>query len=171
MTVHMFTELPAEARVWIYGAERALARGEVRALEAHMDRFLAEWRSHGRAIEPAWRLEHDRFLIIGVDERAMSLSGCSIDSMFRTVEDFGKTTGLSFSRSGNRVFYRDAGDIRCVDRPGFAELARQGSVNEKTVVFNNTVATAGELRSGLWEVPMRDSWHLKAFGKSLLPSG
>jgi hypothetical protein len=36
-------------------------------------------------------------------------------------------------------------------------------VGEDTVVFDNTVATVGDLRAGKWERPFRDAWHAKAF--------
>jgi hypothetical protein len=36
-------------------------------------------------------------------------------------------------------------------------------VSEDTVVFDNTVATVGDLRAGKWERPFRDAWHAKAF--------
>lgn len=161
--------LSNSARVWIYGARRQLSPAEVEDLEAHMARFLGEWRSHGREVTPGWELIHDQFLIIGVDERAMSLSGCSIDSMFHAVEDFGRCVGIEFSRSGNNVFYRDADGVRCVDRVAFSKLARSGVIDAGTIVFDNTIPTVDALRAGRWEIPMRESWHMKAFGKSLAP--
>lgn len=159
--------LPDSARVWIYGAAGTLTADQVNALEAHMVDFMDEWRSHGREVTPAWSLLHDQFLFIAVDERAMSLSGCSIDSMFHAVEAFGRTSGTQLARSGNQVFYRDGHGIRCLDRPDFADLARSGAIDAETIVFNNTIPTVADLRAGRWEVPMRESWHMKAFGKSL----
>ena len=166
-----FSDLPDTARVWIYGAEQSLTGDQVRRLEDHMAQFLAQWHSHERPVTPAWRLEHDRFVIIGADESAAALSGCSIDSMVRHLKDFDQTTGLNFLGTGGQVFYRDAtGAIQCVDRPAFTDVARQGAVDDQTVVFNNVIQTVGEFRSGRWEVPMRDSWHMDVFGKSLAPS-
>jgi hypothetical protein len=133
-----------------------------------MRAFLEEWRSHGREITPGWGLVHDQFLVIGVDERAMGISGCSIDSMFRAVEGFRNAGGVEFSRSGNQVWYRDArNEVRCLDRSAFSDLARQGALDAETIVFDNTVSTLAELDRGRWEVPMRESWHMKAFGKFL----
>jgi hypothetical protein len=40
---------------------------------------------------------------------------------------------------------------------------QSGEVGEDTVVFNNTIATVGELLAGKWEVPLRESWHAQAF--------
>ncbi len=171
MSVLKFSDLPDTARVWIYGAEQPLTQDQVRGLESHMAQFLSQWQSHERPVTPAWQLEHDRFVIIGADESAVGLSGCSIDSMVRNLKDFDNSTGLNFLGTGGQVFYRDAaGSIQCVDRPAFAHLATQGAIDDQTVVFNNVIGTVGEFRSGRWEVPMRDSWHMDVFGKSLASS-
>jgi hypothetical protein len=42
-------------------------------------------------------------------------------------------------------------------------MARDGAVDGGTVVFDNTVATVGDLRAGRWETEMRNAWHAKAF--------
>jgi hypothetical protein len=111
---------------------------------------------------------HDRFVVIGVDESAVGLSGCSIDSMVRNLQDFERITGLDFPGTASQVFYRDGtGVIQCVDRPGFANLAKQGTVDEHTIVFNNVISSVGEFRAGRWEVPVSDSWHMQAFGRDI----
>ncbi len=164
MSVLTFSNLPDTARIWIYGAERPLTSEQIRALNNHMEAFLMEWQSHGREVTPSWQLLHDRFVVIGVDEAAVHLSGCSIDSMARSLGGFNRASGLNFSNSGGEVFYRDtAGKIDCVDRSAFRDMVKQGTVNEQTVVFNNTVTTVGEFRAGRWEVPMRNSWHSQVF--------
>jgi hypothetical protein len=133
-----------------------------------MSRFLAQWTSHEHEIAPSWQLIHNQFAIIAVDETSVSLSGCSIDSMVRSLNDFNSAAGLTFSNSGNNVFYRDqSGAVQCVDRLDFRELARRRAVDESTIVFNNVISTVGEYRAGKWEVPMRDSWHIDAFGALL----
>jgi hypothetical protein len=53
--------------------------------------------------------------------------------------------------------------VRAVERPEFRRLAQAGEVSEDTVVFDNTVATVGDLRAGRWEKPFRDAWHARAF--------
>ena len=172
MTALNFSDLPDTARVWIYGAIQPLTPKQVVALDDHMARFLAQWHSHQRPVTPSWQLVHDRFVVVGADESTSGLSGCSIDSMVRNLKDFDTTTGLDFLGTASQVFYRDsAGAIQCVDRPGFANLAKQGVVDDRTVVFNNVITTMAEFRAGRWEVPMSDSWHMKAFGASIVSVG
>ena len=171
MAVISFADLPDSARIWIYGAEQRLTPDQVTKLQDQMAQFLVEWHSHKREVTPAWELLHDQFVIIGVDESAVGLSGCSIDSMTRGLRDFQKLSGVDFLQSGSRIFYRDAaGAVCCTDRPAFATLAAGGAVDGGTIVFNNIIATVDEYRRGRWEVPMRDSWHMQTFGASLTPS-
>ena len=168
MTNIEFSDLPSSARVWIYGAEKPLSADQIQALENHMAAFMTEWQSHGRPVTPNWKLVHDRFVVIGADEEAFALSGCSIDSMVRTLDEFNRVSGLHFTNSGGKVFYRDSeGAIECTERFTFGDLAKQGKVNEETVVFDNTVATVGDYLAGQWEKPMRESWHMDVFGKNL----
>ena len=170
MPVLQFSDLPDSARLWTYGAERALTADEVQALQDCMADFLAQWHSHQQAVAPTWQLLHDRFVVICVDESMVGLSGCSIDSMVRNLQEFSRAAGVDFAGGGNLVFYRHAdGGIRRVDRLAFRDLAKQGAVDENTIVFDTTVATAGAFRAGRWEVPMREAWHMDAFG-GLLPS-
>ena len=170
-----FSDLPTSARTWIYGTENPLTPDQIQALENHMAAFMAEWQSHGRPVTPSWKLVHDRVVIIGADEAAFALSGCSIDSMVRTLDDFNSTSGLHFTNSGNKVFYRDTeGAIQCVDRFAFGNLAKQGEISDETVVFDNTVATVEDFLAGQWEKPMRESWHMDVFGNkfpSSAPAG
>ena len=165
MPVLQFSDLPASARLWIYGAERTLTPDEVQALEDHMAGFLAQWQSHQQAIAPSWQMFHDRFVVIGVDESMVGLSGCSIDGMVRNLRAFNEAADVDFAGGGNLVFYRiPGGEIRRVDRLTFRDLAKQGAVDEDTIVFDTTVASAEAFRAGKWEVPLRDSWHMDAFG-------
>ena len=170
--VQVFSSLPDSARIWIYCAQRPLTDRESQALTDHVGRFLADWTSHTRAVAPSWQLLYSQFVIVGVDETSVSLSGCSIDSLVRTLNEFSQVLRVSFSSSGNQVVFRDAaGVVQCVDRLTFRELAMQDAVNPDTIVFNNVVPTVGEFRAGRWEVAMRESWHMEAFGHLLSERG
>jgi hypothetical protein len=100
---------------------------------------------------------------VGADERATGVSGCSIDSLFHALAAAEGATGVTL-RDSSLVFYRDAaGEVRSVPRPEFRRLAAAGEVADDTVVFDNTVTTAGDVRAGRWETRLRDAWHARAF--------
>lgn len=159
-----FDRMPDDARVWVFAASRDLSPDGSAALLRHVDGFLERWHAHGAPVAGARELRHGRFLLVAADERATGVSGCSIDSLTRALKDAEAELGLSLREAASLVFYRDAdGAVRGVPRPEFRRLAQSGEVGEDTVVFDNTAASVGDVRSGRWERPFRESWHARAF--------
>jgi len=71
-----FDTLPADARLWIFAADRELAPREREYLLGTVDQFLDHWQAHGHPLTSGRDLRHDRFLLIAVDEAAAGASGC-----------------------------------------------------------------------------------------------
>jgi hypothetical protein len=158
-----FDEMPDHARVWIFGASGP-ARGEAAdRMLAEVDRFLEDWHAHGRPVVGARELRHGHFLLIAADERATGVSGCSIDSLFRRLRGLEAETGIGVLDSGTVWFRGGDGEIRRESRDSFRLLAAEGGVTGDTPVFDNTVATVGEVRGGGWEKRLAESWHGRAF--------
>ena len=159
-----FRQLPDSARLWIYAARTPLDKTQVEALERHMNHFMQEWTAHKRELTTGWELKYDRFLLVAVDERSMTASGCSIDSMVRSLREFEQRFGCQIVGTAALVFYRDeAGSLQSAERMQFKQLAQLGQVSETTVVFDNVIQTLGDFREGRWEIPMRESWHMETF--------
>jgi hypothetical protein len=147
----------------VFAASDQLTREQADALLARVDDFLARWAAHGAPVVGARDLRHDRFLFVAADERATGVSGCSTDTLFHTLGDAERGLGVAL-RDPSLVYYRDAeGEVRGVPRAEFRRLAQAGEVGEETVVFDNTVATVGDMRAGRWETRLRDAWHARAF--------
>lgn len=158
-----FSDLPDDARLWVFAASRALTPEESASLLARVDDFLAGWHAHGHAVVGARDLRLDQFLLIAADERATGVSGCSIDSLYRVLQDAERDLQVGLLDS-SLVFYRDGdGTVRAASRPDFRELLRDGGIDEDTPVFDNTVRSVGDVRNEAWEKPLRSSWHARAF--------
>ncbi len=157
-----FDRLPEHARLWIFAAERALAPSERDRLLSEVDAFLAQWTAHGVPLTAARDWRHDRFLLVGVDEQAAGVSGCSIDALMRGLRQLESHLGVALVDHAP-VLYRRGTSIERVSRDRFAELARSGEVSLDTPVYDNTVASVGDLRAGRWEGPAANSWHARAF--------
>ncbi len=159
-----FEQLPDDARLWVFAAAHPLDDGQQRALLAHVDAFVDRWAAHGASVVGGRALRHGRFLLVGADERATGVSGCSIDTLFRSLGEVEAATGVPL-RDSSLVHWRDAaGQVRSAPRAAFREHVRAGEVDAGTTVFDNTVGTVGDLRGGRWELPMAESWHGRAFG-------
>jgi hypothetical protein len=158
-----FSDLPDDARLWVFAASRPLTSEESTSLLARVDGFLAGWHAHGHAVVGARDLRLDQFLLIAADERATGVSGCSIDSLYRVLKEAEHDLGVGLL-DASLVFYRDGdGAVRAASRPDFRELLRDGGIDEDTPVFDNTVRSVGDLRNEAWEKPLRSSWHARAF--------
>jgi hypothetical protein len=159
-----FDALPDDARVWIFASTEPLTDAQAGALLDEVDRFLDGWLAHGHAVVGAREWKYDRFLLIGADEAATGVSGCSIDSLFRALKQLEREIGISLV-DASPVWYRRAdGSIDSASRAEFRERARGGEIGADATVFDNTVRSAGQVRHGEWERPAHESWHSKLLG-------
>lgn len=157
-----FDRLPDTARLWVFAASRPLEVVERDALLGAVDDFLDEWNAHRVPLDCARELRYDQFLIVGVDQEAAGVSGCSVDALVRTMKGLGQRLGVDLVDHAS-VFYRDGTSIQRTTRDDFAAAATRGDVTPETFVFDNTVQTAGALRTGAWEAPAERTWHGRAF--------
>jgi hypothetical protein len=158
-----FADLPNDARLWVFAAVRRLEPAEVELLLTTVDRHVRGWLAHGHPVVGAHELRYGQFLLVGADERATGVSGCSIDGLFHVLQGLESELAVRLLDS-TPVWFRNAdGGVRSASRTHFRAQVENGEVGPKTIVFNNTVATVGELREGRWETPLRESWHARAF--------
>jgi hypothetical protein len=157
-----FDELPADARLWIFPASRPLTGEEERRVLAETDAFIDRWTAHGAPLSAAREIRHDQFLMVGVNERAAGVSGCSVDALVRRMGQLQTALGVELTDNAPVLFRREDA-IERVPRDRFAELAAAGEVGLNTVVFDNTIERVGDLRDGRWEVRAADAWHARAF--------
>ncbi len=160
-----FAALPDDARVWVFGADAPVDEVDAPRLLAEVDAFLMTWAAHGQALTCARTWRDDRFLVVGVDERASGASGCSIDALFRVFKRVEPAIGTSLLPAG-QVFFRDAsGLVHGLSREDFSAMASAGAVTADTPVYDLTVTTMGEYRAR-FEGTVGTRWH-----RSLLPKG
>src|SRR5581483_10709283 len=103
----------------------------------------------------------DRFLAIGVDVNAENASGCSIDGLFRRLQQLERAIGTKLV-GGGRVFYRSRSRIEATSQSAFAERAKQGEMPRETPVFDTSVTVAGDWRSR-FEQPAAEGWTARFF--------
>src|ERR1044072_4445625 len=86
--------LPADfgeaSKVWIYQASRLFTLGEALQIEDMLHDLVANWRSHGTPVKGYANLFFGQFIILMADEAATGVSGCSIDSAVRIIQQIEK---------------------------------------------------------------------------------
>src|SRR3954447_26372348 len=102
-----FSALPDDARVWVFGSDTPLTGAVADTLLAEVDSYLDTWKAHGFPLRAAREWRDNRFLIIGIDPTVEQASGCSIDGLFRSLQQMQTSIGAQLV-GGGRVYYRDA---------------------------------------------------------------
>ena len=152
-----FSELPEQARVWIYPSSRVFSADEKTLIASKLDTFLSQWAAHGAPLKTAFDLPYNRFIVIGLDEEIQGASGCSIDASVRFIQELEQAFDLTLLDKMN-VCYRVDGQIVYTPLKAFRKLAKTSEINQDTIVFNNLVVNKGEYET-LWETPAYNSWH------------
>jgi hypothetical protein len=156
MPIVPFDTLPDSARVWVFASDRPLTAATADSLLAAVDQFLADWKAHGVPLRCARDWRDGRFLAVGVDVTAENASGCSIDGLFRTLQQLEKTVGARLV-GGGRVFYRTKSGIETASREEFADRVKSGEIGRETPVFDTSLTGAADWRNR-FEQPAGKTW-------------
>ncbi len=149
--------MPANARVWIYQANRKLSFDEKAIVQQEAESFLNTWTAHNKHLLTSFEIRYDLFLVVMVDEEQANASGCSIDKLVHFIQAIEKKLSISLM---NRMLFahKNQSNVEVVSREQFEEQIKSGVIHDDTIVFNNLVQSKGELDNG-WEIPLKDSWH------------
>ncbi len=162
MDFQTFSVLGDDSRLWVYPFREPLTEPTRRLVEQTLNGFLPTWASHGAPVRGRFLIYEDRFLLLA-GYCPTGMSGCSIDSSvenFKALRDQHGLNGLDRSL----VFFRDTeGQILAEHFFNFQKLASSGRILPDTPVFDTTITTLGELRSGGLEKPFQNSWHAARF--------
>jgi len=161
MPIVPFTQLPDSARIWVFGCDRPLIGAPADTLLASVDQFLSEWRAHGIPLKCARDWRDDRFLAVGVDVNEENASGCSIDGLFRTLQQLERVIGSRLV-GGGRVFYRTDSKVEAATREEFLSRVREGAIQREAMVFDTSLTEARDWRTK-FEQPATRSWASKYF--------
>lgn len=154
--------LPSDARVWVYGLDRALDPDTKPRVEALLDRFVRGWVSHDVPVEGAYEIVEDRFVVLA-GHCTDGISGCSTDSSVRVIRALQEQAGVN-GLDRSLVFFRgDDGAVHALNRVDFQKKVAAGVLGPGTPVFDTTIQHLSDLRSGRFETTFEESWHAKAF--------
>lgn len=156
-----FENLPQESRIWIYQSNRKFSDEEVAEIEKHLMQFIENWSAHGTSLEASFTFRYNRFIILSVNQEFHPATGCSIDSSVGFIQNLEQKYSVDLLDKMN-VAFKQGEFITYKTLLEFKKLAKDKSVSENTIVFNNLVNTIEELNEG-WEIPASESWHSRFF--------
>lgn len=156
-----FDNMPKEARIWIYQAERPITLEEKGKVMSLTSDFIRNWSSHNIPVTGSYCIRHEQFLIITADDTNNLPSGCSIDSsvgLIRSIEEqlrisFLDRTKVAIQTDG-KVFMRSFNELK--------GSVQAGEIKSDDLVFDNSIQRMKQLDSE-WLVPAGNSWLNKYF--------
>jgi hypothetical protein len=152
--------LPADfnddSRVWIYQSSRLFTISEALQIEDILQELVKNWKAHGAPVKGYANLFFGQFIILMADEAATGVSGCSIDSVVRIIQQIEQQFGVEMFNWQNLAFVvKDK--VQIIPRQQFSYAIENNFITPQTLFFNNVVANKKELEEN-WMIPVEQSW-------------
>ena len=149
-------DFAGDSRVWIYQSPRLFFLSEALQIEALLEAFVRDWKSHGTPVKGYANLFYGQFIVLMADETATGVSGCSTDSSVRLIKEIENQFGVNlFDRL--MLAFRVKEKVQMIPFAQLQYALENGFVDGETLYFNNTVQTKAELEAR-WLIPLKDSW-------------
>jgi hypothetical protein len=160
-----FEDVPDNARAWVIGIDRPLARDEQELVRLRLTSFFEKWTAHGRPVVARSDVVLDRFILIAAFVPGDDVSGCGIDASVHEIDNISELVGFSRAPVLD-IFFLDGPAVKSVSRQEFAHLVHSGTVRSDTTVFDTSVSMARDLKQGRFVLPFSESWHASVFDSS-----
>lgn len=151
-----FDKMARDSRVWLYQSDRDLTAEEQNYILEQTKKFLNTWVAHGTNLNSSVKIFYKRFLVILVDEKIASVSGCSIDSSVRFVKALETELNVNFF-DRTKVAFLDDGNVFLESLNKIKNRISEGIISGDTLTFNNLIKNKAELEES-WMVPASETW-------------
>ena len=152
-----FDSLPQTSRIWIYQCNRSFYDSELEEISKKLTAFLEGWTAHGADLQSGFEIKYKRFIVIALDQKVNTATGCSIDASVKFIQELETEYKVDLMDKMN-VSYKQGEYIAYKSLTDFKKMAKDKAVSKNTIVFNNLVNTKAEYLE-FWEVPASESWH------------
>ena len=161
MMLNSFENMPDHSRLWVYQSDRSFTDEEVEEARTLITNFIENWKAHGKDLAGSFKIFHNQFFVLAVDESYNMASGCSIDESVGLVKQLENQFGTQLMNRTNVAFQVD-GEIVLFPLKEIKEKILNGEIEKTTPIFNNFVQTLGDFKAS-WTLPAEKSWAARFF--------
>jgi len=145
-----FNTLPESSRIWVYASEKTLTTEQQNYILDFISEHLKGWNAHKVPLTAGVTILENHFIVVALDEGKNGASGCSIDTLQKTIQELEKELSIPLMNRLN-VFCKIDNEIQCI--PSF----KLGSMaNADTLFYDLTILTKAELNTYL--KPISEGW-------------
>lgn len=152
--------MPDHARVWVYQANKNLTNYKDLIAE-NLQYFTENWESHGQKLLASFQILQDRFVILAVDSKVYSPSGCSIDKSVALLQELGQQISVDFF-DRSTVFYKKGNEFESAKLPEIKQKVASGELKPETLVLNTLIESKSELENA-WQKKADQTWLARYF--------
>jgi hypothetical protein len=145
-----FHGLPEESRIWLYACEKALTQSQQDYILNIISEELKGWNAHQQPLTAGVTILENHFIVVGLDENKNGASGCSIDTLQKTIQEIEKELTLSLMNRLN-VFCKIEQEIHCIPSFKLESMAKAD-----TPFYDLTILTKSDLNTYL--KPISEGW-------------
>ena len=145
-----FHTLPDSSRIWLYASEKALTTDQQNHILTYIAEHLKGWNAHKVPLTAGVTILENHFIVIALDENKNGASGCSIDTLQKTIQELEEDLSISLMNRLN-VFCKIGEVIKVI--PSF-KLG--GIANKDTLFYDLTIQRKEELSNYL--KPIKLGW-------------
>ena len=143
-----FQELSNDSRLWVYQSDRSFTEAESKSISQKLEAFVFGWNAHGASLKADFMLVNNQFIVLGVDEKMASASGCSIDSSVKIIKEIGKEFSIDFFNRLKLVVEKDS-EMKMI---AFSDLGEYEEWN----IYNTLVNTVEQFNNSFL-IPVKES--------------
>lgn len=152
-----YIQYPDNAKVWIYQSNTHFDDDAKKHIQITIDDFIATWESHGNMVKGTFTILYDAFIVLFVDEQGDRMCGTAQDNSVKLMKRLEQELEVTLLDRMNQS-YKESEKAVLVKLNDFETLYNDNTINDETIVFNNTITIKKEFDT-TWEVPLKDSWH------------
>jgi hypothetical protein len=151
-----FDQMPPDAKVWVYAANRKLTSTEQADITSKANAFTDNWTAHQNQLKAAFAILHDVFLVLMVDVHFNEVSGCGIDKSIHFVQQIDREYNINlFNRLQIELLVND--EVILTGKQKLSVMLQEEQVNEQTITFNRNVTDKHTFDTE-FRLPLGKSW-------------
>mgnify|MGYP000300305443 CR=1 FL=1 len=150
-----FEEFHPDSKLWIYSCNRLFSEFETEEIAKKLTLFCSDWRSHGTPISASFSIVKNCMILLSVDAKGESASGCSIDSSMAVIKELENELKISLTNRLSIILEKD-NQISFVLFHELLDQIKKKSMKEETKIYNNSIDQLKNLSQ--WKQPIYNSW-------------
>ena len=150
MLVDFYNTMPDDARIWIYASEKSFTKDQETYIIKTISNHLQNWEAHKLPLTAAVTILEHHFIVVALDESKNRASGCSIDTLQKTIQDLEKELSIDLMNHLS-VFCKLGKVIQCIPSHKLRDV-----VKSDTLFFDLTIQKKSEI--AMYLKPIRDGW-------------